>query len=363
MADRDYYEILGVSRNASKEEIKKAYKKLARKYHPDLNPGDKGAEDKFKEISLAYAVLSDSKKRQQYDQFGRVGGPGGAPGFDMGGFDFTNFSEINFRDLFDDLFQRGTPKTRSKKQRGADIQYRLNINLMDAVKGLSTRISINRNKTCSNCEGYGTLKVRDGAACSKCNGSGRVRTGSSFFSFDATCDRCGGDGREPGPKCDVCNGRGLVHSTDKISVKIPPGVDNGSKIRISGKGEGGTNGGESGDLYIVTNIAEHSFFSRKGPNIYVNVPITIDEAALGAKIELSTVDGTKTRLKIPPGTSSEQTFRLKDKGMPSLRGKVRGDMYVTVRITLPEVLDERSKELLREFAEINKDNPRDKLKV
>ncbi|MBN2134804.1 MAG: molecular chaperone DnaJ [Acidobacteria bacterium] len=367
--EKDYYEILGVSKNANKEEIKKAYKKLARKYHPDLNPGDKGAEDNFKEISLAYAVLSDPKKREQYDKFGPKGvgfDPGKNPyGFDMNGFDFTKFVDIDFRDLFSDLFTRGSRSglNNSGPVRGKDIQYGINISLFDAVNGLSTQIVINRDKKCESCDGTGHEHTSSGGTCTKCKGKGTVLTGRSIFSIETTCDRCGGSGREPGPVCKSCSGRGVIPTREKIAVKIPPGVSTGSKIRVAGKGDDGHNNGPSGDLFIIPQVMEHKFFKRKNYNIYVTIPVTINEAALGAKIEVPTVYGNKARIKIPPGTNSGTTFRLKEKGMPALHGSAKGDMHVTVEIHTPAVLDERSKELLRKFAELNKVNPRDEINV
>ena len=369
MATKDYYETLGVPRDASKEQIKSAYKKLARKYHPDLNPGDKSAEEKFKQISEAYAVLSDPEKRKQYDMGGR-GAEGwdfkSATGFDFSRFDFSSFLDVDFRDIFDDLYQNNvrTKRTESSiRQRGFDIQYRMALSLKDAVEGIETTITINREKTCEVCNGKGREGSRRGNPCKKCGGTGSMQSGRSFIRFEAACDRCSGTGVEPGPKCSECNGRGLIPVREKVKVKIPPGVSNGSKIKLAGKGNGGIGGGESGDLYIITEIREHKFFERKGHNIYCTLPITIDEAALGAKIEVPTVDGGKARIRIPPGTSSGQRFRLRGKGMPVLRSSTRGDMFVTVEIHLPKVMDENSKDIIRKYAERNNFNPREKIRM
>lgn len=363
---KDYYQILGVPKTSSKEQIKSAYKKLARKYHPDLNPNDKTAEEKFKEISAAYAVLSDPERRKRYDSGGsgfegwdsRSGG-----GFDFSGFDFSNITDMDFKDIFEDIFRTRKRGRKPLKRKGTDIQYKITISLLDAFNGLSTTISVHRDKTCENCKGSGHLSSVSEKPCVKCKGTGRILSGKLFVNYESLCDRCGGDGIEPGDECSACNGKGLIDVKEKIAVKIPPGVENGSKIRVAGKGNGGVNGGESGDIYIITTVIEHAFFKRKGHNIYCTVPITIDEAALGSKIEIPTIDSNSARIRIPPGTNSGQVFRLREKGMPSLRGTVRGDMFVTVEIQLPKVLDENSKELLRQFARLNKDNPRDNIRL
>jgi molecular chaperone DnaJ len=361
----DYYQILGVDKSASNDHIKSAYKKLARKYHPDLNPGDRSAEEKFKEISAAYAILSDPDRRKRYDTLGTgfEGGDthGGSQGYDFTGFDFTNFTDIDFKDIFDDIFKTKKRSQRPGRQKGTDIQYNISISLIDAVKGLSTQIILNREKTCNKCNGSGRISGMSPKPCSQCSGKGRVKYAKSFINYETICDHCQGSGLEPGSECSACKGRGLISVKEKISVKIPPGVDTGSKIRVSGKGNGGINGGDNGDLYILTAVLDHAFFNRKGHNIYATLPVRIDEVALGAKIDIPTVDGTATRIRIPPGTNSGQVFRLKGKGMPSLRGSARGDMLVTVEIKLPKVLDENSKALLREFAKLNKENPRDNI--
>lgn len=367
MQVKDYYSILGVDKTASREQIKSAYKKLARKYHPDLNPNDKHAEEKFKEISAAYAVLSDPERRKRYETTG-TGFEGwdfkdGSSGFDFSGFDISNFGDIDFKEIFDDIFRTRKRSQKTIRQKGSDIQYNVSISLLDAVKGFSTKITLNRQKTCETCKGQGRISTAQNSKCSQCLGSGRVKTGKSFVSFESVCERCGGSGLEPGSVCPDCKGQGLIGTREKIAVRIPPGVDTGSKIRVAGKGNGGVSGGDNGDLYIITTVIDHSFFKRKGHNIYASIPIRIDEAALGSKIEIPTVDGTTSRIRIPPGTNSGQVFRLKSKGMPSLRGNSRGDMLVEVAIQLPKVLDETSKGLLREFAKLNKENPREDIRV
>jgi molecular chaperone DnaJ len=364
MQVKDYYQILGVTKSASSDQIKSAYKKLARKYHPDLNPGNRSAEEKFKEISAAYAILSDPERRKRYDTLGagfEGGDSHGGPGYDFTGFDFANFSDIDFKDIFDDIFKTKKRSQRPGRQKGTDIQYNISISLFDAVKGFSTQITLSREKTCDKCNGSGRISGMAPKPCSQCSGKGRVRYTKSFINYESVCDLCQGSGLEPGSECPVCKGRGLIAVKEKISVKIPPGVDTGSKIRVSGKGNGGINGGDNGDLYILTAVLDHAFFKRKGYNICATLPVRIDEAALGAKIDIPTVDGTATRIRIPPGTNNGQIFRLKSKGMPSLRGSARGDMLVTVEIQLPKVLDENSKALLREFAKLNKENPRDNI--
>jgi len=365
MQVKDYYQILGANKTASKDQIRSAYKKLARKFHPDLNPGDRSSEEKFKEISEAYAILGDPDRRKRFDTLGTgfesADARGGWTGYDFSSFDFANFTDIDFKDIFDDIFKTKKRSQRPGRQKGTDIQYHISISLFDAVKGLATEIILNREKTCDKCNGSGRLSGIAPRPCPQCSGKGRIKYAKSFINYETVCDHCQGSGSESGTECPSCRGRGLIATEEKISVKIPPGVDTGSKIRVSGKGNAGINAGDCGDLYILTAVLEHAFFKRKGHNIYATLPIRIDEAALGAKIDIPTVDGTTARIRIPPGTSSGQVFRLKSKGMPSLRGSARGDMLMTVEIRLPGVLDENSKALLREFAKLNRENPRGNL--
>ncbi|HZS48941.1 MAG TPA: molecular chaperone DnaJ [Blastocatellia bacterium] len=363
MASRDdYYKTLGVDKGAKAEDIKKAYRRLARKYHPDVNPGDKSAEEKFKKISEAFDVLSDPKKRKIYDEYGSysdnfVEGAAGqqAGGFNFSGFDFGGGS---FSDIFSSLFGgggRATEPPRPRAQRGADIEYPLSLSFEDAIKGITATITITRSETCNKCNGAGDL---GGAltSCPTCKGSGQIVNQSGRMRMNIPCPDCGGTGKRRQP-CDKCRGTGRLPQSENVKVRIPAGVDTGSRVRVAGKGEAGVLGGAPGDLYIITNVTAHAFFTRKGDNIYCTIPITVPEAALGAKIEVPTIDG-KAQLRIPPGTQSGQKFRMREKGAPSLRGNVRGDQYVEVKITLPKIVSEDTKEILRQFAKMNPENPR-----
>lgn len=363
--EKDYYKILGVNRKASLAEIKKAYRKLARKYHPDLNPGDKAAETKFKEIQEAYSVLSDPKKRSQYDQFGFVGDvPPGAgrrtytSGFE--GFDFSSFGTSSFQDFFENVFGHQAAQPQQRPERGDDLHYMMRVNFMDAINGLKTRIQLTRMVPCSNCQGKGYVSRGGSQVCPVCGGSGQTSLQRGFMRFSTTCPSCGGTRRTPGQECSPCHGSGLVPKTEFIGVRIPGGVDNGSKVRISGKGNGGRLGGPSGDLFITIEVDPHPLFKREGSNIYVKLPITVSEATLGARIEVPTLYG-KTMIKIPPGTKSSQKFRLKDKGAPLPGRRMRGDQFVEVSIVPPPFNDERIRELMRELERISGQNPREKM--
>ncbi len=378
MAQReDYYKTLGVKRAATQEEIRKAYRRLARKYHPDLNPGDKSAEEKFKQLSEAYDILSDTKKREIYDKFGSYSdnireaarGPAGA-GFD---FDWSVFTGgagagagpagagggASFRDIFSELFGSGAKgaqtQTGPQARRGSDIEIPLALSFEEAINGLTTNINVRRSETCARCNGSGEAGTGL-LSCATCNGTGKISTGGGFLRFDQSCGDCNGTGKRR-PPCPGCNGRGMLPKYETVKVRIPAGVDTGSRVRVNGKGEAGQKGAPAGDLYIITNVSPHRIFTRKGDNIHCVVPITLPEAALGAKIEVPTVSG-KAQLRIPPGTQSGQVFRLREKGAPSLRGSTRGDQYVEVKIVLPKIIDEDSKGLLREFAKRNPENPR-----
>ncbi|MGE0130653.1 MAG: molecular chaperone DnaJ [Blastocatellales bacterium] len=376
MAQReDYYKTLGVKRTATQEEIRKVYRRLARKYHPDLNPGDKVAEEKFKQLSEAYDILSDPKKREVYDKFGTYSdnireaarGPAGA-GFDFDWSVFTGGAGAgpggaagggsgSFRDIFSELFGSGArgASTHAKPQRGDDIEIPLALNFEEAINGLTTNINVRRSEICARCLGSG--EAGTGLfSCMTCNGTGKISTGGGFLRFDQSCADCNGTGKRR-PPCPGCHGKGVLPKYETVKVRIPAGVDTGSRVRVSGKGEAGPKGASPGDLYIITNVSPHRVFTRKGDNIHCLVPITLPEAALGAKIEVPTVSG-KAQLRIPPGTQSGQIFRLREKGAPSLRGSTRGDQYVEVRIVLPKIIDEDSKNLLREFAKRNPENPR-----
>lgn len=379
MAKEDFYKILGVKKDAKPEEIKKAYRRLARKYHPDVNPGDKAAEDRFKQMSEAFDVLSDPKKRKVYDRFGQYSdnlanaaeaGPAGstytrgAP-FDFSGFDFGGGATSqgtgsgSFRDIFADLFGGGRAEReppRPQPQRGADIEMPLSLTFEEAINGLTTNLTVNRSEQCSRCHGAGDT---GGAVvtCTTCKGTGQVQRTGGRLRFSQECPDCEGTGKRR-PPCALCKGKGVMPKTENVKVRIPAGVDTGSRVRIPGKGEGGRMGAPPGDLYIITNVGRHQFFTRKGDNIYVIVPITVPEAALGAKIEVPTVNG-KAQLRIPPGTQSGQKFRLRGKGAPSLRdANVHGDQFVEVHVTLPKVISEETKDLLRKYAQMNDENPR-----
>ncbi len=369
MAKRDYYEALGLKKGASETDIKRAYRKLARKYHPDVNPGDKAAEGKFKEITEAYEVLHDPEKRRQYDMFGPEGlrggaqaggsgGPGfgGFGGFDFGRVDFGSGGAADLGDLFSDLFGGGRSRTEPAAPAiGEDLHYSLDINFDEAVKGASKEISVQKRTACSTCNGSGAKPGSTLETCPECGGSGR-RSGP-FRRAAGPCPRCHGNGKISREPCRACMGQGTVIGTERIAVKIPAGVDTGSRIRLAGKGEPSRNGGPAGDLYIVTRVHPHSVLERKGDNLHVEVPITITEAALGARIEVPTVDGM-TSMRVPPETSSGQVFRLRGKGVPHLKGGGQGDEFVTVKIVAPRNLDARSQELLREFARLNPMEPR-----
>ena len=380
MAKQDYYEILGLKRDAKPEEIKKAYRRLARKFHPDVNPGDKAAEERFKVMSEAHDVLSDPKKRTVYDRFGqysdnladaatRGAGPGSgrtAPGFDFSGFDWSTTttsgagSGTSFRDIFADLFGGGAAKEpeppRPQPRRGADIEMPMALSFEEAIKGLTTNITVNRSEQCSRCNGAGDIGGPV-MVCPACKGSGQVQRAGGRLRFSQECPDCGGSGRRRSP-CSLCKGKGTLPKTETVKVRIPAGVETGSRVRIPAKGEGGRLGAPAGDLHIITNVGSHRYFTRKGDNIYVTVPITVPEAALGAKIEVPTVEG-KAQLRIPPGTQSGQKFRLRQRGAPSLRNPgARGDQFVEVQVTLPKVISEETKELLRQYSKMNSGNPR-----
>ena len=377
MSKKDYYQILGVKKDAKSDEIKKSYRRLARKFHPDVNPNDKAAEEKFKEVQEAYDVLSDEKKRKVFDRFGYYNenldpnapfatGAAGSPG----GFDFSGFSwdtgaagqstGSSFKDIFSDLFggsERPQPEPpRAVPKRGRDIEIPLALSFEESFNGLTTNITVNRSEQCSRCQGAGDTGGPV-VQCSTCKGTGQsMRTGGRL-QFSQPCPDCGGSGRRRTP-CSLCNGKGVTPKTEQVKIRIPAGVDTGSRVRIPKKGHGGRLGAEPGDLFIITNVGKHSFLSRKGDNIYVTVPISVPEAALGARIEVPTVEG-RAQLRIPPGTESGQKFRLRERGFPSLRNpKLRGDQFVEVKISLPRIISEETKEALRHFEKLNPENPR-----
>jgi molecular chaperone DnaJ len=366
----DFYSILGISRSAKAAEIKKAYRRLARKIHPDVNPGDKSAEERFKKIQEAYEVLSDPKKRAVYDQYGfysenfkeQAAGQGSgfsqgfSQGFDFSGMDFGQSGQSSFRDVFSEIFGGGARSRPTGPTRGQDIEQQLNISFIESIHGLSARMTINRHNACSACEGSGIDRSAGQQTCPRCQGTGQESKAHGFMRFSGPCKTCGGTGKIGG-RCPSCGGSGSIPFQETVTVRIPPGVANGFRMRVPGKGYAGRLGGPPGDLYLIISVRPHEFFRREGNDIVCTVPITFTEAALGTKIEVPSIEG-KTLLRIPPGTQSGQKFRLRGKGAPSLRGEVRGNQIVEVRVIVPKVADERSKEILKELARLNPDNPR-----
>jgi molecular chaperone DnaJ len=348
---RDYYEVLGVSRQASDQEIKSAYRKLALQYHPDRNPGNAQAEESFKEAAEAYSILSDSQKRAQYDRFGHAGVGGSAAG-GFGGFDpnvFADFSDI-LGDLFGfgDVF--GSRRGGSRVQRGADLRYDLDLTFEDAVFGTTTKIKVPRNESCAECDGSGAEKGSGPTTCSTCNGYGQVRFQQGFFAITRTCSQCQGTGQVIKNRCKVCRGEGRVVREKTLELKIPAGVDNGSKLRISGEGDAGGRGGPAGDLYVVLNVREHEFFDRREHDLYCHIPITFPQAALGDRIAVPTLEREEEVLTIPAGTQTNSTFRIKGRGVSKRGGSARGDLYVTVYVTVPPKLTREQKDLLTKLA-------------
>src|SRR5713226_10098137 len=397
---KDYYETLGVKKSASAEDIRKAFRKLARKYHPDVNPGDKAAEEKFKALSEANEVLSDPKKRKIYDQVGfysdnidpataeayaRAGGgaggfPGGGQGnargqganVDFGGFDFSDMFENagrggrgsagsgSFRDIFSGIFGggRGTAAAEEGPEPGTDLEYQVNVPFWTAIRGGVMRLNISRQDVCSNCHGQGFLEQP--GKCPQCNGTGQVTQTGGRMKFNVQCPRCHGTGKNIST-CPTCHGEGTVERTEPLEVRIKPGTRDGQRIRIPGKGNAGRGGGPPGDLYVIIRTGEHPVFRREGDDIYLTVPVSATEAVLGAKIEVPTIDG-RALLKIPPGTQPGQKLRLRDKGVPSAtKDGERGDEIVEITVTVPMPRDERTKELLRELATLNPEDPRAEL--
>jgi molecular chaperone DnaJ len=378
---QDYYDLLGVARKAPVKDIRAAYRKLARKYHPDLNPGDKSAEEKFKQIQEAYEVLSDTKKRQMYDQFGfNVPGQGGTPPqgpggyggvspedihFDFGGFDFGGGAGqgsagggASFRDLFSQFFRGATAASAGhEREPGTDLEYQIDITFAEAMRGTVKKLSFTRLDTCSVCHGEG-VAPGDEKVCPTCNGTGQTTQVSGKMRFQVTCARCGGTGHQR-TVCRNCGGEGRVQKMETLDVRIPPGAYTGSRVRVAGRGNAGIGGGPPGDLYIVTKVAPHPFFDRRGDDLYTVVPITVSEASLGAKVEVPTIDG-RAQVRIPPATNSGKRLRLREKGAPSARqaGK-RGDQIVEVQIVVPKPEDERIRNLMKELDKLDPENPRE----
>jgi molecular chaperone DnaJ len=394
---KDYYEILGVKKSASAEDIRKAFRKLARKYHPDVNPGDKTAEEKFKTLSEANDVLSDPKKRKVYDQVGfysdnidpataeayaRAGAGSGVPGggsgqgggqgvpFDFSGFDFSDLADSagrgrrtggsgGFRDIFSGIFGGGRgPAAETGPEAGSDLEYQVNVPFWTAIRGGVMRLNVARQDVCTNCHGQGYIEAP--GKCPECDGTGQITQTGGRMKFNVPCPRCEGTGKNIST-CSNCHGEGTVTRSEPLEVRIKAGTRDGQRIRLAGKGNAGPHGGAAGDLYVIIRTGEHPIFRRDGDDIYLTVPVSATEAALGAKIEVPTIDG-RALLKIPPGTQSGQKLRLREKGVPSATKEgVRGDEIVEITVTVPMPRDERTKELLRELAKLNPEDPREEL--
>lgn len=350
---RDYYEVLGVHRNASDNEIKKAFRKLAIQFHPDKNPGNQEAEEKFKEATEAYEVLSDAQKRAQYDQFGHAG-VSGAGGFSSGGFGGfgagTPFGDI-FSDIFGDIFGGGGGR-RTQGRRGDDLLYNLEITFEEAAFGCEKKIDVPYAKRCSGCNGSGARPGTEPKICPACRGAGQVRYQQGFFSVSKTCGQCNGEGKVVDDPCPDCRGKGATKDFKTLSVKVPGGVETGSRLKLSGEGGQGAKGGPNGDLYVAISVKEHAIFQREDDNVVCEIPISFAQAALGCEIEVPTLDG-KVSMKIPEGTQSGKIYRLRGKGIPSLQGYGRGDQLVVVKVETPTNLTGKQKELLEEFARIS----------
>jgi len=352
MAKRNYYEVLGVNRDASEDEIKKAYRRLAMKYHPDRNPDNPKAEEQFKEAKEAYEVLSDSSKRAAYDQFGHAGVEPGGGGGGFGGAGMGSFADA-FGGIFDEIFGGG--RGRSNVYRGADLRYNLEISLEEAARGTETRIRIPTMVECDACRGSGARKGTSPAVCPTCGGHGQVRMQQGFFSIQQTCPKCHGTGRFIPDPCPNCHGAGRVKQHKTLSVKIPAGIDEGDRIRLSGEGEPGVNGGPPGDLYVQIHIKPHPVFQRDHDDLHCEMPISFTTAALGGEIEIPTLDGA-AKLKIPPETQTGKVFRLRGKGIKGVRSISQGDLLCHVVVETPVNLTERQKELLREFEEVSRNS-------
>lgn len=353
MAKRDYYEVLGVPRTANDQDLKNAFRRLAKDFHPDKNPGDKAAEQKFKELGEAYEALKDPQKRAAYDQFGHAAFEGGRDGGPGGGFgpDFAS----SMSDIFDDLFgefmggRRGSGRQGTGRERGADLRYNMEVALNEAFAGKTAQIRVPTSVSCETCSGTGARTGTKAKACATCGGMGKVRASQGFFTIERTCPSCQGRGEVIDDPCPSCSGAGRVVKERTLSVNIPAGVEDGTRIRLAGEGEAGHRGGPAGDLYIFLSVKPHEFFQRDGADIFCKVPISMITAALGGQIEVPAVDASVTRVRVPEGTETGKQFRLKGKGMPVLRAKVTGDMYIQVEVETPKNLTRKQRELLEEF--------------
>jgi len=358
MAKQDYYETLSVSRDADAAAIKSAYRKLAKEYHPDRNPGDEKAEHRFKEVSEAYEALKDPQKRAAYDQFGHAafeggGGPGGQHGFSG---DFSSSMSDIFDDLFGEFMGGRGRGPRTMRERGNDLRYNLEISLRQAYDGKSAQIRVPSSITCETCSGAGTKPGTSPTACRTCGGGGKVRASQGFFTIERTCPACQGAGEMIDDPCADCRGSGRITKERTLSVTIPSGVEDGTRIRLANEGEAGLRGGPSGDLYIFLSIAPHEFFQRDGADIFCLVPIAMTTAALGGRIEVPTVEGGRSRVKIPEGSQTGKQFRLKGKGMPVMRSKTTGDMYIQVEVETPKNLTRKQKDILKDFDKASSDS-------
>lgn len=363
MSKRDYYEVLGVAKGATEVEIKSAYRKLAVRYHPDKNPGDEAAEEKFKEAAEAYSILSDAEQRARYDRFGHAGVSSSA-GAGAAGWGAAGFGGIE--DILGDLFGfgdmfggRSTGGRRTSAQRGADLRYDLEMTLEEAAAGMTAQLRIPRLEACEACAGAGAAPGTQPESCPACGGAGQVRHQQGFFSVARTCGQCRGTGRVIRTPCESCKGAGRVEREKQMEVKIPAGVETGSRLRLAGEGEAGAQGGPAGDLYVVIHVSEHEVFERQGNNLYASVPVTFAQAALGAEVSAPTLDGQET-LKIPAGTQTGTVFRLKGHGMPALGGRGRGDLFVSVALVTPTTLTREQRRLLEQLAEIEEKDLGDK---
>ncbi len=359
MTEKDYYELLEVSREASGEEIKKSYRRLAMKYHPDRNPGDQEAELHFKEINEAYEVLKDEQKRAAYDRYGHQAFAGGQSG-GFGGFDF-NFGTGGFSDVFSDIFSEfmggGRSSRQSYAERGADIRYNLDITLEEAFNGLEKEIKIPSSSVCEKCHGHGTKDGKEAPLCPHCRGTGKVRAQhGGFFIVETACPHCQGRGRVAKDVCPDCRGEGAVHQEKTLKIKIPAGVEDGTRMRLTGEGEAGLRGGENGDLYIFITVKPHKLYAREGANLYASVPLSMCCAALGGTVTIPSIDGEPLEIKVEAGTQSNRQSKIRGEGMTIIRSKQRGDLFVRFQVETPTRLTARQKELLEEFRSLSKDD-------